>query len=53
MGKGEVPGLGHSKALAGFFSLGTADTLPARSSGASWPQSSQLRQELCLKLSAC
>lgn len=53
MEKGEVPGLGHSEAQAGFSSLGTADNLPARSSGASQPQGSQLRQELCQRLSAC
>lgn len=49
MEKGEMPGLGHSESQAGFSSLGAAENLPARSSGASQPQGSQLRLEVvCL-----
>lgn len=45
MEKGEVPELENLEAQTYFSSLGAADNLPARYSGASQPQGSQLRQE--------
>lgn len=45
--------LGYLAAQARFSSLGAADKLPARLSGAPQPQGSQLSQQLCQRLSAC